>query len=375
MQIKTFKIIAPYLFKARVTPLLVGQTGVGKSQLVKQLGKELGFDRVLDFKLGNLQDQADLLGLMEFIKNKQGQTRTVYARPDFWPADPSEKVLVFFDELNRANRQLVQPIMELALEFRHHDYYLPEGCRVIAAMNPATVDYQTNDISDSALMDRFAQFKITPTSEEWASYMRTKLPEKSHGLINFFAQNEKALRPEMADFNLEVRPSHRKVDILLSDVVTQDPPVDVLQEIAVSMLGAGPAVAFMEHFRTSEKPATASDILNDFDKHENNFKEYSKPKTRRSDLINIAVTSLIEHLNKDQEVKLTPEQGANLSRFLNIIPADSAWNFADKTIGVDSVRTLLENDDKFITRMVKLDKKLKAELNEAKDKATEKSDK
>lgn len=359
MLIKTFKTMAPFLFKARVTPLLVGQTGIGKSQLVEQLGKDLGFDRVLSFKLGNLQDQADLLGLMEFIKDPQGKTRTTYARPDFWPMDPKEKVLIFFDELNRANRQLVQPIMELALEFKHHDYNLPEGCRVIAAMNPATVDYQTNDISDAALMDRFCQIKITPSSDEWASYMRTKLSDNKHGLIQFFAQNEKALRGEMVDFSLEIKPSHRKVSTLLSEIEPQNPPTEVLQEIAIGLLGAGPAVAFMEHYRTAEQPLGAKDILDSFKEHQEAFKAHSDGATRRSDLINAAVTGLIEFFNVGDadSIKLKAAQKANLCAFLRTIPADSAWHFCDKA---------LEKNHKLLDVVIMADAELCARLQTVK---------
>ena len=147
-------------YGARRPALLEGPTGVGKSQIVEQLAKELeiGFV-VLDL---SLLEPPDLVGLP-----KVEGGRTVYAPPRILPKDGAGILLL--EELNRAERYIQQPALQLLSARRLHEYELPEGWAVFAAINPETADYHVHAL-DRALRTRFMNFRVHADRASWIAW-------------------------------------------------------------------------------------------------------------------------------------------------------------------------------------------------------------
>ncbi|TFH22745.1 MAG: hypothetical protein E4H03_07740, partial [Myxococcales bacterium] len=75
------------------TVMLVGRTGIGKSEFVKSFGRALGLEvTVLDLAA---MDPPDLSGLPQIVDGK-----TTFAVPSWLPVDG--RGILFLDELNRA---------------------------------------------------------------------------------------------------------------------------------------------------------------------------------------------------------------------------------------------------------------------------------
>lgn len=147
-------------YRARRAVLLEGPTGIGKSELVGQVARKLGIAHtVLDL---SLLEPPDLVGLPTV---EEGRTR--YALPRFLPQ--SGAGILMLEELNRAERYIQQPALQLLTARSLHEYVLPEGWVCFAAINPETGDYQVTPL-DAALRARFLQVAVRPDRAAWLAW-------------------------------------------------------------------------------------------------------------------------------------------------------------------------------------------------------------
>jgi AAA domain (dynein-related subfamily) len=150
-------------YRARRPVLLEGGTGIGKSELVAHVAKNLGISHiVLDL---SLLEPPDLVGLPVI---EDGRTR--YAVPSFLPRDGAG--ILMLEELNRAERYIQQPALQLLTARALHEYVLPEGWACFAAINPETGDYQVTPL-DAALRARFLQVPVRPDRAAWLAWAGT----------------------------------------------------------------------------------------------------------------------------------------------------------------------------------------------------------
>lgn len=147
-------------YRARRPALLEGPTGIGKSELVAQLAHELGIDHVvLDL---SLLEPPDLVGLPVVEGG-----RTAYAAPEILPS--GGQGILMLEELNRAERYIQQPALQLLTARKLHQYALPDGWSTMAAINPEDGDYQVTPL-DPALRSRFLNLRVHAHRASWLSW-------------------------------------------------------------------------------------------------------------------------------------------------------------------------------------------------------------
>jgi hypothetical protein len=147
-------------YRARRPVLLEGPTGIGKSEIVRAAAERLGVRlAVLDL---SLLEPPDLVGLPII---EQGRTR--YALPSILPQDGNGILLL--EELNRAERYIQQPALQLLTARTLHEYCLPAGWVCYAAVNPQDGDYQVTAL-DPALRARFLQLRVRADRPSWLSW-------------------------------------------------------------------------------------------------------------------------------------------------------------------------------------------------------------
>jgi len=150
-------------FAARIGVLLEGVTGIGKSEIYKQIAEELDVEvRVVNLCV---LEPADLVGL-PIVKAEE----TIYARPRNLPADG--RGIVVIEELNRAEQYIQNPALELLTTGRIHEYQLPPGWIVCATINPPGGDYNVKPL-DPAMMDRFLYLKVCADRLDWIDWARS----------------------------------------------------------------------------------------------------------------------------------------------------------------------------------------------------------
>jgi hypothetical protein len=149
-------------WRARRPVLLEGPTGVGKSEVVQDVASTLGLQCVvLDL---SLLEPPDLVGLPVL-----GEGLTRYATPAFLPREG--KGLLMLEELNRAERYIQQPALQLLTARRLHGYELPPGWSCCAAINPEGGDYQVTPL-DPALKARFLHLRVRADRTSWLAWAK-----------------------------------------------------------------------------------------------------------------------------------------------------------------------------------------------------------
>lgn len=147
-------------YRARRPVLLEGPTGIGKSELVAEVARSLGIAHlVLDL---SLLEPPDLVGLPVIEGG-----RTSYALPRFLPQEGAG--ILMLEELNRAERYIQQPALQLLTARALHEYVLPEGWACFAAINPETGDYQVTPL-DAALRARFLHVPVRADRAAWLAW-------------------------------------------------------------------------------------------------------------------------------------------------------------------------------------------------------------
>jgi hypothetical protein len=210
MRISEYKAALPVLFAARVTALVWGRHGIGKSTAPDQFAAENGH-KLFNLRLGNME-VGDLLGLpstdgAETRFNMPDWLREVF---EFATANPTKYAIIHLDEINRVRRDMLSPVFQIALDYRLHTYVFPDNVRVIASANPPTKDYQgVYDITDCAFLDRFCHIKLEPSVEEWLDYQRSIGSDDK--MTRFYSQHPTTIEHVGEDFSVDslVKPSRR----------------------------------------------------------------------------------------------------------------------------------------------------------------------
>lgn len=183
--------------------MLSGRHGIGKSEILTDYFTEKGM-KVVALFLGQMSDPGDLIGLPD----KSGDI-TIFRPPYWFPVD-NKPIVLFLDELNRARPEVLQTIMDLALNRKLAGRKLPEGSRIIAAVNEGD-EYQLTDL-DPALVSRFNIFRFEPSVSEWLLW--AKKNDLDPRVIGFISENQLWLdkdpnAEEGADTGLDKTPDRR----------------------------------------------------------------------------------------------------------------------------------------------------------------------
>ncbi|MEL6346318.1 MAG: AAA family ATPase, partial [Myxococcota bacterium] len=163
--------------------LLVGSHGIGKSQFLEGYAHSRGLvPHVLDL---SLLEATDLTGI-PYIE--AGKTR--FAPPITLPdSQASAPAMLVLEELNRCDRSVRQPCLQLLTARRLNDYRLPANCFLAACINPADKDYQV-DALDPALASRFVSLKVRPDRDAWLNWARDH--DVHPGVVRFIAKFSQA---------------------------------------------------------------------------------------------------------------------------------------------------------------------------------------
>ena len=241
--------------------MLVGNHGIGKSEILTEFFREKGMPVVALF-LGQMSDPGDLIGL-PCKDEKTGKTDFM---PPYWFPTDGNPIVLFLDELNRARPEILQTVMDLALNRKLAGKLLPEGSRIISAVN-AGDQYQLTDL-DPALVSRFNIVNFKPTAEEWLLWARKSGLDPR--VVGFIDENRMWLdkdpdQKEGADTGLDKNPDRRAWK-RGSDVVADKAELkEIDSKIISSIVGPKAASAFIQNAAT-RKILSGREVLSGFGK-------------------------------------------------------------------------------------------------------------
>ena len=241
--------------------MLVGNHGIGKSEILTEFFKEKGMPVVALF-LGQMADPGDLIGL----PTKDEKTGKTDFMPPYWFPTDGKPIVLFLDELNRARPEILQTVMDLALNRKLAGKLLPEGSRIISAVN-AGDQYQLTDL-DPALVSRFNIVNFKPTAEEWLLWARKA--QLDPRVIGFIDENRMWLDKDLdakegADTGLDKTPDRRAWKRVSDVIMGKDELKEIDTKIISSIVGPKAASAFIQNAAT-RKILSGREVLAGFDK-------------------------------------------------------------------------------------------------------------
>lgn len=248
--------------------MLVGRHGIGKSQILTQYFEGKGM-KVQSLFLGQMSDPGDLIGLP---KMNPETGRTEFSMPYWFPTD-GKPIVLFLDELNRARPEVLQSVMDLALNRKLSGRALPEGSRIISAVNDGEA-YQLTDL-DPALVSRFNIYEFSPTVEEWLLWAEQSKIDKR--VVAFIAQHHDCLDvfdAKISDSCLEKTPDRRawhKVSDAIQGVKEFD---NMARSLVAGIIGLATTQKFFAFLRLDKK-VDGYKLLTDFDKCASLLEKYS----------------------------------------------------------------------------------------------------
>ena len=239
--------------------MLVGRHGVGKSEILSGYFSAKG-QKVVTLFLGQMSDPGDLIGL----PHKDETTGKTEFMPPYWFPTDGEPIVLFLDELNRARQEVLQTVMDLVLNRKLAGKALPEGSRIISAVNDGD-EYQLTDL-DPALVSRFNIYNFRPTPQDWLLWAEKNDIDKR--VVNFINDHANMLDSDglnQIDRGLERTPDRRSWE-RVSDIIKDVPTLTAFhQKLVAGVIGVSVAAQFFKDFMTSNVPS-ATDVLLNYDK-------------------------------------------------------------------------------------------------------------
>ena len=230
-----------------------GPPGIGKSDIVKQIGQE--FDReVIDVRL-SLWEPTDIKGIPYY--NSDSKTMT-WAPPAELPTDPESTAILFLDELNSAAPATQAAAFQLVLNRRVGTYELPKGVSIVAAGN-READKGVTYRMPSPLANRFVHIELKHDFEDWLNWATlNRIHEQVVGYISFAKQDLYDFDPKSSSRAFATPRSWSFVSELLGD---DDLPENTLTDLVAGAVGEGLAVKFMAHRKVAKQMPNPEDIL------------------------------------------------------------------------------------------------------------------
>jgi ATPase family associated with various cellular activities (AAA) len=244
-------------FKKKRPLFIWGPPGIGKSDIVKQLGAELDA-YVIDVRL-SLWEPTDIKGIPYFDSNAGTM---VWAPPSELPSKEFAKdhnmIILFLDEMNSAAPAVQAAAYQLILNRRVGQYTLPDNVVIVAAGN-READKGVTFRMPAPLANRFIHLELTV---DWEDYFEWATLNKIHkDVLGYLAFSKKDLYdfdPKSSSRSFATPRSWSFVSELLEDDDTEE---STLTDLIAGSVGEGLAIKFMTHRKIASKMPNPSDIL------------------------------------------------------------------------------------------------------------------
>lgn len=244
-------------FNHKQPVFLWGGAGVGKSQVIASIAKEL--DAALyDLRLGQL-DPTDLRG-MPFFNKEIG--RMDWAPPVDLPSEAEaaqhKYIVLFLDEMNQASPAVQGAAYQLILDRRVGQYKLPDNVLIVAAGNRES-DKGVSYRMPSPLVNRMTHLEIKVDFESWLEWAANNgqhpdvigyLTFAKQDLFNFDSKSASRAFATPRSWSFVSEFAHDKT---LSKAE--------LADLIAGSVGDGTAVKYMAHREMAGAMPIPSDIL------------------------------------------------------------------------------------------------------------------
>ncbi len=293
---------------AGLPAMLVGPHGIGKSQFLEGYAESRGLAvHVLDL---SLLEATDLTGI-PYIEG--GRTR--FAAPSTLPdSDALHPTMLVLEELNRCDRSVRQPCLQLLTTRRLNDYRLPPGCFLAACINPEDAGYEV-DALDPALASRFVSLRVCPDQVAWLDWARRAGVHP--GVVRFVGKFPQA-------FDRAPPRTWTHAASLMTAALSQGWSVPELEPLLRPILGAMTARALLMDIPDVMPSIPPEVLLRDASEYVGAFETWMGQS--RLDIVGVILESLRQHL-----LRAVPDRIdlVGINRILDVTPPDLALPILD----------------------------------------------
>jgi len=239
--------------KIRRPVFLWGAPGIGKSDIIKQLGDEQKRN-VIDVRL-SLWEPTDIKGI-PFYNPDLGTMS--WAPPLEFPSDPNDTSILFLDELNSAAPATQAAAYQLILNRRVGTYRLPKGVSIVAAGNRET-DKGVTYRMPAPLANRFLHLELRTDYDDWLIWATdNRVHEQVVGYVSFAKSDLYDFDPKSSSRAFATPRTWSFVSELLCDDDLDDA---TLTDLVSGAIGEGLAVKFMAHRKVAKQMPDPVDVL------------------------------------------------------------------------------------------------------------------
>ena len=244
-------------FKHKRPLFLWGPPGIGKSELVADIAKELG-GYMIDLRLGQMEP-TDIRGI-PFYNKEVGKMD--WAEPIDLPdeelASQYPIVILFLDEMNSSAPSVQAAAYQLILNRRIGKYKLPENVVMVAAGNRES-DKGVTYRMPTPLANRFIHQEMKCDFASWQDWAVTHNIHKD--IIGYLGSNKQDLYdfdPKSSSRAFATPRSWSFVSEILSD---DDSDEETITNLISGTIGEGLAIKFNGHRKISGRMPKPEDIL------------------------------------------------------------------------------------------------------------------
>jgi hypothetical protein len=135
---------------------IIGEAGIGKTQISYQIAQELSEELKVQFNCivikAPVLSRDDFLCPFPIIDNGKSKFKMLYS--DFVPTEIDSYGILVIDELSRGDSNFQQLCWQIQNEHKVHTHDLPKGWFVICIDNPDDKEYSLNMVEDAAGLRR-----------------------------------------------------------------------------------------------------------------------------------------------------------------------------------------------------------------------------
>jgi len=227
-----------------INMMIVSSPGMGKTEIVKQVVKELGWDLIFMHLI--ISDPTDFKGL-PFMLTKEDGTQEGQFVPfsDFKQLLKAKKPMVcFLDEFGQAFPAVQASAMQPVREHRLNGMIIPDHVRFVAATNKREDKSGVQGILE-AVKSRFLIAHLDTSAQDFINYsLKQSWAEKAMEVIAFISWKNDAVHTFEPSKEIVNYPCPRTIEEV-GKMIAQDCPEDILHQQIEGLTGEAWANMFM----------------------------------------------------------------------------------------------------------------------------------
>jgi len=248
--------------KALPSVMLWGAPGIGKSQAIRQLAKEIEKKTgkktvVTDVRL-LLFNPIDLRGIPTANVDK---TLAIWLKPEIFQMDEDRNIvnILFIDEISAAPQSVQAAAYQITLDRVVGEHKLPNNCIVIAAGN-RTTDKSVAYKMPKALANRLLHINVEGNFKSWREWaIKNDLNDKVIGFLSFRQNYLMKFDSSSDDLAFATPRSWEMVSNILNYV---DDDIEMMHPLISGLVGSGIAYEFRSWTKVYHQLPEIGDIFN-----------------------------------------------------------------------------------------------------------------